>query len=188
MPTYVFGLLLFITPEFYRPLNEQQTLNIIYRLSVVTVLLPALSIGILKFTGYIGSIHLSERNERFVPYLFTCLYYGVMTYIFYQGMSFHPFYVLMSSITILILVLTFVNLFIKVSAHACSIMGIIGFLSALKLNDPEFTMLFPLAGIIFLSGVIMMARLQLNAHKPSEVYSGAVIGYIICFCGVFLLL
>lgn len=185
MPTYVFGLLLWVAPDFYSPLNQQQALGIILRLSIVTLILPALSISILRFTGYIGSVHLAERSERLMPYLFTSLYYGVMTYIFYRGMSFHPFFIMMSSITLLILLLAIINFKIKISAHAASIMGTIGFLWALKLNDPELIMFYPVVGIIFITGLIMSARLQLNAHKPTEIYLGALLGFVVCFCGTF---
>lgn len=188
MPTYVFGLLLLIAPEFFRPLNESQALGIILRLSIVTLLLPALSISILKFTGYIGSVHLEERGERLMPYLFTALYYGVMTYIFYRGMSFHPFFILMSSITGLIILLTIINLWIKISAHSSSIVGTIGFLWAMKLNDPDLIMVYPIIALIVITGVVMSSRLKLNAHKPIEIYLGAIIGFVACFCGAFFFL
>jgi len=185
MPTYLFGLLLFVYPEYYRPLNSEQVTYIILRLSIVTLFLPALSISILKFTGYIGSVHLEKRSERLMPYLFTSLYYGVLIYIFYQGMSFRPFLILMLSMGSLILVLALFNFRIKVSAHAASLTGVLGILWGIKLNDPELSMLYPVVAVIMTIGIVMSARLQLNAHRPLEIYLGAILGFIVCFCGVF---
>lgn len=185
MPTYLFGLLLLVSPEYYRPLNNEQATYIILRLSIVTLLLPALSISILKFTGYIGSVHLEERSERLMPYLFTSLYYGVLIYIFYQGMSFRPFLILMSSMGVLILVLALFNLKIKVSAHTASITGVLGFLWGIKMNDPELSMLYPVVIVIMTIGIVMSARLKLDAHRPFEIYLGAILGFIVCFCGSF---
>ena len=158
-------------------------MEIILRLSIVTLILPALSISILRLTGYIGSVHLEERTERLVPYMFTCLYYGVLTYIFYSGMSFHPFFVLMASMTALIMVLALVNLSIKVSAHAAALTGIIGFIMALKVRDPDVTVLYPVAVTILIAGMVMSARLYINAHRPIEIYLGAILGLVVCFAG-----
>jgi len=89
---------------------------------------------------------------------------------------------------VLILTLTVFNFQIKVSAHSASIAGILGFLWGLKLNDPEIMMLYPVVTTIIAIGVVMSARLLLNAHKPIEIYLGAVLGYVICFCGAFFFL
>ena len=188
MPTYFFGVLLLVAPDFFRPLNDEQALEIVLRLSVVTLLLPTLSISILKFTGNISSIHLAKQKERLMPYLFTAVYYGVLTYIFYQGLSFHAFFVVMSSILLLILALVAINFWIKVSAHASGITGVLGFLWALKLSDAEEAMLYPIVAIIVVSGLVMSARLKLNAHNPLQVYLGALIGFTICFCGAYFFL
>jgi len=184
MPTYLLLALLFIVPEFYRPLNSEQAIYIILRISVVTILLPGISISILKLTGYIKNVHLENRQDRLWPYLFTSLYYGVLCYIFIRSMSFHSFLVIMGSMTTLILLLAVFNFKIKISAHAAAITGALGFLWALKMMDPEMQILYPIAIVIFVIGIVMWARLKLNAHRPIEIYLGALLGFLTCYFGV----
>jgi membrane-associated phospholipid phosphatase len=40
---------------------------------------------------------------------------------------------------------------------------------------------FPLLAVIVLTGIVMTARLQLNAHSLREVLSGALVGFAVSF-------
>ena len=86
-------------------------------------------------------------------------------------------------VTVLLGLLWVLNFLLKVSVHAAGLGGLTGLFAALWLK----TMLPGLLGLMLLSlfctGVVMSARLYLQAHSPSEVYIGAAAGGLLTGVG-----
>lgn len=77
--------------------------------------------------------------------------------------------------TLLVVSVLLINLFWKISAHMVAIGGLCGMMIAtsyrLQINlHPVLISLFIIAGLIAFS------RLKLNAHDPSQVYFGFLLG------------
>ena len=110
------------------------------------------------------------------------VYYGVTAYLFIFKMHVNQTVATIFLATgVLLLVLTLITFWYKISIHAAGVSGLVGILLALALNYPN-----PVIGrllIVFLicSGLVMSARLQLNAHTPMEILSGSLLGSGICF-------
>ena len=80
------------------------------------------------------------------------------------------------------LIITF---FWKISMHMIGIGGLAGAMMALSFRfGLDLWLLFSV--IILASGLLGVARLQLKAHSPSQVYVGFVLGFLIVFSGIFL--
>ena len=80
-------------------------------------------------------------------------------------------------LTILAMIISFYR---KISLHMIGIGGMLGLLMGLSLNLSLDLTWFVVAAII-LGGFLGFARIQSNSHKPSEIYSGFLVGAGVMF-------
>jgi len=71
--------------------------------------------------------------------------------------------------------------------HAIGIMGLVGILMPLNKESDNVLLLWATIGVVVLAGIVMSARLQLNAHTPRQILVGALSGFLIGFFGIILL-
>jgi membrane-associated phospholipid phosphatase len=189
MPTILFAILLYFSPAVFGIANEAGQWRIVIGVFLSTFLMPLLSILLMFRVRSITSLTLDEKNERFMPFLTTTLIYMLTTYLFLRQMQgFYTMIVVLSSITFSIALVTLITVFWKISAHSVGICGVIGFLFGFyqKYADPQ--LFYPILVVILLAGMLMSARLYLNAHNPAQVFAGGVVGLAISFATVYLLL
>lgn len=162
---------------------DQLRLNLMIIVTVCTLVLPSITIGVLKFTGAIQSVSLNEQKDRRVPFIFTGISYTIC-YILILRMGipqgFFPYnmvYPMMLGGTISVVLALLVNNWFKISIHMMGIGGLAGAMIAIMYQTG-----LPLTGLIIgllcLSGLTGFARLQLNAHTPAQVYTGFLAGAI----------
>lgn len=89
----------------------------------------------------------------------------------------------MMIVTCMVITSSIVTIFYKVSVHSIGVWGIVGILVPLN-RATEGLLLYPLAGCLVIAGIVMSARLSLDAHVPREVLVGALIGFAIGFGGM----
>jgi membrane-associated phospholipid phosphatase len=89
--------------------------------------------------------------------------------------------------SLLVAALTIITIFFKISVHAAGAGCMIGFLLSIMLIFPEHNLMWALVVIVLVGGLIMSARLYLNAHTPVEVYSGFALGLFISFFSLYFL-
>jgi hypothetical protein len=189
MPTGIYGILLIFYPGVFSPLTANDVFRLTFLIAVTTFLIPVMSIGTMKLSGTISGFALEDRKERILPFMFTTIFYGITVYMFSSKFAvFEAFTLIIAAITVVIFVITLFTFKMKVSAHSAGIAGAIGILWGLKILDPEAALLIPIVGLIVLCGAVMSARMCLNAHRPVEVYLGALIGFSICFGSVMIFL
>jgi len=87
----------------------------------------------------------------------------------------------------IILVGSIITLFYKVSMHSLGIMGMLGILLPLNKVAENNSLLMPSIIVLIIGGLVMSARLQLNAHSPREVLTGSITGFTIGFTGMIIL-
>lgn len=190
LATYLFALFSLVLPAGLDPLKEDGHLNFIFLIFCVTFLLPALNIGIFKTFGSIKSIAMKERQERIIPFSFITILYGVVTYLFYSRTrvslndNLLKFLII---IDLLVLVATVVTIFYKVSVHSMAIWGLIGILLPLNKVSEDGALFYPTVLSIAVAGIVMTARLQLNAHTPREVMVGGLLGISISFAAMIIM-
>ncbi len=147
---------------------------------VFTIFLPALNAFILLKMKRIESLQMHTQSERVVPYFSTALYYFALFYLFYSigFSSIITLLILGGGVSILLTLL--INYKWKISAHMIGVGGLCGALLAIIFKHSiESVWIFYLA--IFAAGLIGFSRLKLNAHTPSQVYSGFVLGFVVEF-------
>ncbi len=186
MPTYLFLFVMFMTPSLLEPIMEESLPEVLVIIIIVTFLIPALSIGALRLSNFISDIHLADKNQRTIPFLFVCCFYGVTAYMFYEKLSINNLLPMMfASMAVLLLILTIINFFWKISTHGAGIGGFIGFLSAIQRTQPVAHAAEWLALVTFIAGLVFFARLKLNAHTPAQVYAGFAAGMMVSYVSVY---
>lgn len=154
---------------------------------LTTFLIPALSLLVLKLTHSISSLSLFERKERVIPFFYTTIFYGITAYLFARQLSLDSIIVwLLIGTTIIILLVAIITTKWKISAHAAGVGGFLGYLLALRVVDPGIEMTYLIAFGVLVAGMVMTARLSLNAHTPRQVYAGFGLGLFVSFVTLYL--
>jgi membrane-associated phospholipid phosphatase len=190
LATYLFSLFTLLLPAGMQPIKDDGQWKFVFLIFCVTCALPALNIFLFKALGTISSVVLQHRRERLVPFSFVTVLYILITWLLYArtriGLNDNLLKFLLL-IDALVLVATIITFFYKVSVHSMAIWGFIGILLPLNKISEEGMLFAPTIIVILLAGVVMAARLQLNAHTPREVMVGAIAGLLITFGGMLVL-
>lgn len=145
---------------------------------ILTVVMPGLSTFILIRNKMVSSFMLPEKSDRTAPYSITIFYY-ILLYYLLQRIEHLPLAMLSMILGAIIslIIIVVLNTRIKISAHVAGISGLLGIylgLSRISVILPEMYLVY---GLLLLFGAIASSRLFLNAHRPNEIYLGALIGF-----------
>lgn len=186
----MFALFSFALPTGLDPLKEDGHWNFVFLIFCVTFLLPAMNIGIFRTFGSIKSLAMEDRQERIIPFSFISILYIVTTYLFYSrtriGLNDNLLKFLII-VDILVVTATLVTIFYRISIHSLAIWGFLGILLPLNKVSEDGAIFFPTLLTLVLAGLIMSARLQLQAHNPREIMMGGVLGFAASFGAMLLL-
>jgi hypothetical protein len=173
MPSY--GVLIFYQFDMFLPKNVWPAFFIVM---FFTFLLPVLNILFLYSRKYIPSLEMHTAKERRLPYLATALIYTVsITFLRLLFVSPAMKLMILAATASLVMVLI-LNYFMKISAHMVGIGGLTGAVFVFSYVNHIDNVL--LVGLLFLvSGVLAVARLSLEAHRPVEIYLGFVLGALL---------
>jgi len=140
-----------------------------------TFVLPVLNIYLMYKLKRIQSFTLSAQNERTFPYIMTAIFYFGLFYLFYDLRIWESIKLFVLCAGTAILFTAVINLRYKISAHMVGIGGIVGMMISLSILLQYDLLLFIIATIL-IGGVIGWARIVLEEHKPSQVYTGFLLG------------
>jgi len=175
----LYGLLLLIAvPQFYG-YNMYAKLLVIGIAIFLMVILPVLWYLLLIKLKVITTPQASDRKQRIWAYLFTLLCYIGTAWFFMKIGSLVVGSVLLMAALALALV-TGINFFWKISAHATGISGLLGATLYVGFaygvyNPPLYVVL------IICCGLVSAARLQLEAHTPWQLVAGTILGFSVMF-------
>ncbi len=120
-----------------------------------------------------------------MPFLFTTFIYGADTFLLTRNLSsLHLSVVILAAVSVCIGLVTLVTLFWKISAHAVGTGGLLGFLFGIVYSFAAMELLYPTLACVLATGLLLSARLYLNAHTPAEVGAGFLLGLAVCFTAV----
>lgn len=190
--TYMTLVLLWTNPfSFgYRHVGEADTLLIIVVMTTIT--LPAIAVLMMKMLGWIDTFRMETRHERIGPYIVAGILY--LTLYLHVSKADFPTSIRVATLGVLIGLWAcfLINNFMKVSAHAAGMGGLVVLvaLTKLKFGYDEAQIGFPgglnlilsidylLYGVIILAGIVCTSRLLLKAHESKEVYLGLMMGIL----------
>lgn len=142
-----------------------------------TVIIPALSVAILKLTNVIKSIELKDVKERFWPFLITVFsYFFCFKLLSKVGINLFVInYIFGSSLIVFAMLVT--SMFWKISAHMASMGALVGLLVILN-NLLQIDLRYIIALSIIIAGLVASARGFANAHNNLQLIAGFVLGFV----------
>lgn len=183
MPALVFGLLLFAVPQA-TSIPDAFKNRVFFLIVLSTLLIPMVTIVGLRLSGTVKSLHMPEKRDRKIPFIITTLYFVTSAWFLYQKTELDPvLWQGMALISLSVILLTAISFFWKISAHMIGLGGLLGVVLVLGTKFPTFEVLYPLLGVLVLCGIVASSRLFLQAHRPSEIYAGLILGFLVCWLG-----
>jgi hypothetical protein len=179
-PTLLYAVIFYFSPAVVSPISGNLRLYMLAGIVVATLLIPVLFIYILYQYDVVRDLHLDEQYERTLPFIVTTVIYGVFTYYFSLKLSeLTAIYLILASITVVVALVTIIHLFWKISAHSVAISGVVGSLIGIQEKFAGSELFYPILVSILVAGLLMSARLSLNAHSPAQVLVGCLLGLLV---------
>jgi membrane-associated phospholipid phosphatase len=176
VPTYAFIILLTM-PAYFSALMPAQAKWMVFGLVFVTTcVLPTVFIIAMIKTGMVTTTYLSKREDRTMPYIISTIFFYVTYYILKKLQISPVYYYFIIGATLLNILVMGINFFWKISSHTASIGGLAGMMLGLSIFLGTFY--FQLITLtLLMAGITGFARLKLQAHTPSQVYAGFLLGF-----------
>ncbi len=185
MPVYVFGYMFYFLPEMVTPIRAEMFPMLLGLVAVSTFMLPGITVLLLHKAGVISEVRIEDRKDRFVPHIISSAIYMATCWLFYSKLSPVPIlYILMVSITACMTLVTVINFFWKISAHATALGGITAFLMFAFMGFGFDFLLYSVLIAIVLAGLVMASRLYLQVHTLAQVCAGFILGLSVGLVGL----
>ena len=173
-------LLIFISGSYITYLPSSIKLIMLIVIFFNTLLIPIISLFILKRLGLIKSFYLEKHRERIVPIIITSIPYFFTLYLMARLPVPQVLLKIIESGVLVLLVAALISYWWKISLHLMGIGGLSGFLLACAVQN--YFSALPLIMIVFVvAGLLASARLKNGDHKPAQVYAGYLTGLTIVF-------
>ncbi len=185
MTTYLFLVLTYFLPVILQP--ARPSLWIILLIFVTTFALPAANFLLLRLSGTVTDLSMPHREQRILPFIFISAIYVFVTVMFYWKFPIPNLLRLMIIVSAMVVFSTIITFFYKLSIHSLSIWGAVGMMLPMNKVSEENGLLIPTVLVIVAAGLVMSARLTLNAHTPREIMMGGIAGFAIGFFGMIIL-
>jgi len=167
--------------EYFQLVFSNYTKPLYIIIAVFTLILPLISSVLFVIFKKVESLEMRTKEERNGP-VFVSIMIMIIGYPFFKSISqLSPYLtsVYLSSVFILIIAFLITKRW-KISLHMLGIGGATG--SFIALNYIFGGMFFWVILFLFLSGLLVSARLNLKAHNRSQVYAGFLLGCIFQTC------
>ena len=148
------------------------------RILGTSVLMPLITVFLLRGLGFVSSIRLETQKERIIPFV-ACITFFFWSY--YVSKKLNDPFELRAFLLSLFLTASaslLINNYIKISMHALGFGGM-NALFVLMLFNGSMNEGYILLFSFFLAGLVSMARINRKNHLPFEIYLGYLTGVII---------
>lgn len=174
-----FTLILFNSNTYISLLIPLQLKYILFTMIfITTAMFPLLFVVMMVKRKIISDIFMRKREDRIYPLAITAIFYFLSYYLIRQLPLYDVFSLFLLGSTFLVFFSFLITFFWKISTHLIGIGGLLGGLTGLviQLNLDFITMI--IYGLL-IAGLLGFARLQLNAHKPLQVYTGFILAFFV---------
>jgi hypothetical protein len=170
--------MLFVNEQIFAGEKAAERIVIFLRLISTTTILPIVTVLLLRGLGFISTIRLKTQQERIIP-LVACITFFFWSYYVARQLNDPPelraFLLAMFICSSAALML---NIYQKVSLHMQSIGVVVAFFVLLLFQDSMQEPIL-LSASILLAGLSGSGRLITFSHKPAEVWTGFLTGFLI---------
>jgi len=175
---WICAYLLYLNPFVFIGIYNDEKAIILLRILGTSVLMPLITVFLLRGLGFVSSIRLETQKERIIPFV-ACITFFFWSYYVSKKLN-DPFELrafllslfLTSSASLLI------NNYFKISMHALGFGGM-NALFVLMLFNGSMNEGYVLILSFLLAGLVSMARINRKNHRPFEIYLGYLTGIII---------
>ena len=182
IPTY--GIILLMQLSLSQLFPTSYRLFAIAGTVLFTCILPSLPILFMMKNRQISDIFISKREERTMPYLFSLLAYIFWVLFLWRTLQFPMEFVLLAIGSIVSVVLmVFINLKWKISAHTAGMGGLIGGIFGVAFVA-AINPVWIITAAIIIAGLVAISRILLKAHTLSQVIGGFFLGFACVFIPV----
>ncbi len=143
-----------------------------------TCLIPMLWVFISSLLSRNASIHLHDKSERNIPLIITASIYLFNFYFFRKLGAPYILNAYLLGASSVVVSLLIVNQFSKISLHAAALGTLLSVVIISNLKYGTGTGFF-LPILIGISGMVLSARLVLNAHDTKQIYFGYFLGSVV---------
>jgi hypothetical protein len=178
VPTYITGVLLNLNIYFVLILSLKAKWMLLAMVFLSTCALPLSFILLMIYSGKMLSLQMEKKQERTFSLLITSLFF-YLTWWMLGKMPVSPvFSIVIIGVFYASVAALAINLFFRISLHLVAAGGATGVFIGLSLLLTQPMQIIVIL-MIFLSGIIGFARLQLGAHNSAQVYLGWLTGIFI---------
>lgn len=175
MPTL--GLLLLLNSGSYVSLLDPAAKRaILFVMALGTLVFPLMMLPIFFYRNLVLNQKGSVVEERWIPRIIILILY-VITCVYFLRLPLNRMiqgYVL--AVTATMALLTLISIRMPISMHTAGLGGLVGLIIAMMIFFGTQLEGFLLSALLA-GGVVGTARLLEGAHRPSEVYSGFLVGF-----------
>lgn len=157
---------------------NQEKYFIVLQILIITVFLPILFFFLLRATGKVDSVMVSEVSQRKIPLVIQCfliilLLRKSIPLARYPELHFFFLGVLLSTLQ----ALGFLFFKIKASLHMVGISALTVFVIGLSIHNQIYAINW-IAFLILMNGFVASSRLEMKAHTTTELIIGFLLGSI----------
>lgn len=177
MPSMAMAAALWLTLMRFLPLGIR--LWALFGVFAITAAIPFTFILIMIKRGKISDVSISDRSQRYAPYLMSVICYigaAVYLYILRAPMWLPAFFVgaaVVSAISMLI------TRFWKISAHVGATAGVAGAIYWLAYRGMLISPMEWVSISFIIVGLVAWSRLYLSRHTPLQVLAGALLAFCV---------
>lgn len=176
LPAFGYAYLLFALPEAHQ-YTAQFRWSYYLAMVFFTGIMPGLGILLLYYLKAVPSLHMENRQERTNPLLFTAVIYIGVLYLVGEKVGMRAYFMAIhASATVVLVLVSFITLLWKISAHAAGMGGLLGVFLCYQIQLDKPLFLIPILACILVAGLVGTSRLQLSAHTPLQVFAGYFMG------------
>ena len=175
IPVYAALFYFFFNDSYFTNLEKYFA---VFQIVIITIVLPILSFFLLRTTGQVDSVMISEISQRKIPLVIQCFLTILLVRKSITLDHFPEFYFFFLAgllSTIVALLLLFFK--IKASLHLVAISALTIFVIGLSIHN-QTRNINVIAFLVLMNGIVASSRLEMNAHTPKELVIGFLLGII----------
>ena len=164
--------------SYLRIFSSAYKWTVMLTLLTFTLVIPRVSIGVLRRMNRWTRWQLGHREHRHLPYVLTLMSYAACLLLFIQMHAPSIFRSILLAAIIALVICFAVNQWWKISTHMVGAGGLTGMLIAFSMIF-FYNPLWPLCLFILLSGLLGTCRMVLRQHSLAQVLWGYAVGFCV---------
>ena len=178
IPVYILLFLLYIHPGVFAGFSDWNKKVILIQSLVPYVLLPVVTVLLLRGLNFISSIYLNTKKDRIIPFIACNLWYFWIWNV-WKHLPDSPKEIVILSLAIFLASVAgmMANIYMKISMHAIAMGVLISFMVLLAFTQ-AVNMGVYLSISFFIAGLVCTARFIASDHNAKEIYGGLLLGIL----------